>query len=195
MTRRYDPRLARRHMTYTTAEICELFDVGMSTVRSWSTKGLKPVERRVPFLFAGAEVQAFIAGHNKPRQPTGPGELLPLTLLLDEITCETNANGKLNTYTFSIPFIGDDILWDLYPVAPQETLLGEVFRGNLLLEFVAQDEPSARRYVKRDLAGIKEILRQQERRIEAFHQAVPAMISAEAAKLRCESPKHSSTLH
>lgn len=38
-------------------------------------KGLRPIDGRRPYLFAGGEVRKFLQGHNKPRQPTGPGEI------------------------------------------------------------------------------------------------------------------------
>ncbi len=75
MTRRYDPRRARLHRTYTAKQLCEVFDVGLSTVRAWCGKGLQPIDQQRPFLFAGPAIQKFLRQHNKPYQPTGPGEI------------------------------------------------------------------------------------------------------------------------
>jgi len=38
-------------------------------------KGLRPVDDRRPYVFAGADVRDFIERHNKPFHPTGPGEV------------------------------------------------------------------------------------------------------------------------
>lgn len=75
MTRRYNPQRASLHRNYTAKELCALFDVSMSTLRSWTKNGLQPIDRQRPFLFAGINVRSFIERHNKPRQPTDPGEI------------------------------------------------------------------------------------------------------------------------
>ena len=75
MTRRHDPRRARAHRSYTSAEVAALFQVGVSTVRRWTQDRLMPIKGTYPYLFAGADVATFVGQRNKPRQPTGPGEL------------------------------------------------------------------------------------------------------------------------
>lgn len=75
MTRRYNPRLAKRHRTYQAFEIIELFDVSMSTVRRWHALGLDPIEQSKPYLYSGEALQTFIRAHNPPRTPLMPGEI------------------------------------------------------------------------------------------------------------------------
>lgn len=75
MTRRHDPRRAKRHLSYTREELSVVFDVGLNTISSWVRNGLSPLDDRRPYLFAGTSVQDFLARFNKPRQPTGIGEL------------------------------------------------------------------------------------------------------------------------
>lgn len=75
MTRRYDPRRALPHLSYTREQLAETFDVALTTIWSWMKKGLRPIDGRRPYLFAGGDVRKFLKGHNKPRQPTGLGEI------------------------------------------------------------------------------------------------------------------------
>lgn len=75
MTRRYDPRRALPHLSYTREQLAETFDVALTTIWLWMKKGLRPIDGRRPYLFAGGDVRKFLQGHNKPRQPTGPGEI------------------------------------------------------------------------------------------------------------------------
>lgn len=75
MTRRYDSRRALPHRSYTREQLADTFDVGLTTIWSWMKKGLQPIDRRRPYLFAGGVVREFLHGHNKPRQPTLPGEI------------------------------------------------------------------------------------------------------------------------
>ena len=75
MTRRYDPRLALPHQSYTREELAQRFKVSLGTVSAWRAKGLQAIDGQRPYLFAGAEVRAFLLRHNKPYQPTGPGEV------------------------------------------------------------------------------------------------------------------------
>lgn len=74
MTRRYDPRRARLHLSYTRLDLCQTFDVGLSTISAWKRKGLQPIDNHRPYLFAGAVVREFIEQHNKPYHSTAPGE-------------------------------------------------------------------------------------------------------------------------
>jgi hypothetical protein len=75
MTRRYDPRRALPHLSYTRAELAERFDVNIGTISSWMAKGLRTIDGRRPYVFAGGAVREFLKQHNKPYQPTGPGEI------------------------------------------------------------------------------------------------------------------------
>jgi hypothetical protein len=75
MSRRHDVRRAKRHLTYTIAEIAKTFDVNVWTVSQWIKAGLKPIDGRRPYLFSGSEIASFLERRNKPRQPLGPGEI------------------------------------------------------------------------------------------------------------------------
>ena len=75
MTRRYDPRRARSHLSYSRAELSELFRVGLATICAWKREGLQPIDNRRPYLFAGAAVRNFLEKHNKPRQRLASGEI------------------------------------------------------------------------------------------------------------------------
>ncbi|MXP44840.1 helix-turn-helix domain-containing protein [Allopontixanthobacter sediminis] len=75
MTRRYDPRRALPHLSYTREQLAGTFKVTLTTIWSWTKKGLHPIDRKRPYLFAGGDVRKFLQAHNKPRQPTGPGQI------------------------------------------------------------------------------------------------------------------------
>ena len=75
MTRRYDPRRAKRHRSYSALELSALFRVSIGAVRNWTSNGLTPLKGIWPFCFAGSDVQDFLAQFNKPRQPLQSGEL------------------------------------------------------------------------------------------------------------------------
>lgn len=75
MTRRYDPRRALPHLSYTRAQLAETFDVTLATISSWRAKGLQTIDGRRPYIFAGGAVREFLKRHNKPYQPTRPGEI------------------------------------------------------------------------------------------------------------------------
>lgn len=75
MTRRYDPRRAQPHLSYSRKDLCETFKVGLPTISAWTKKGLQPIDKHRPYLYAGTVVREFLENHNKPRQPTGPGEI------------------------------------------------------------------------------------------------------------------------
>jgi hypothetical protein len=75
MTKRYDPRRAKAHLTYTAGELCIVFGVGIGSIRKWHKDGLAPIDRARPFLYAGSEVASFLAARNKPREPMSPGHI------------------------------------------------------------------------------------------------------------------------
>ena len=75
MSRRHDVRRAKQHLSYSVAEICETFRVGPTAVWRWRKAGLTPIEDRRPYLFHGSELARFLTARNKPRQPSGPGEI------------------------------------------------------------------------------------------------------------------------
>lgn len=76
MSRRHDSRRIRTAHGYPVAEIAALFRVRPATVRGWiSHEGLEIVPGCWPPLVHGGVLREFIQRKNKPRQPTGPGEL------------------------------------------------------------------------------------------------------------------------
>lgn len=77
MARRYDHRRARAHRTYDAAEIAETFKASVGTVHGWRKReGLKPIDDKRPYLFAGVEVKRFLTAKNRPRQQLSPGQFL-----------------------------------------------------------------------------------------------------------------------
>jgi hypothetical protein len=74
VTRRHNPLRAKQDASYTAKEIALLFRVNIRTVRKWIANGLIPIDRHVPHLFYGRDVQAFIRKLNKPHEKLGPGE-------------------------------------------------------------------------------------------------------------------------
>lgn len=75
MSRRHNARLIKSHLTYTAAELAELLRVTVITVYHWKKEGLTPIDGKRPFLFAAAEIVAFLARKNAPRQPLQLGEI------------------------------------------------------------------------------------------------------------------------
>jgi hypothetical protein len=74
MTRRHNPLRIKQDATYTAREIAEAFKVTVNTVGKWKAAGLHPIDRHVPFLYHGRDIQAFVRRRNKPYEPLGPGE-------------------------------------------------------------------------------------------------------------------------
>lgn len=75
MSRRHDPRRAKPCRSYDCSEIAHIFAVTIATARRWRKEGLRPIEDKRPYIFAGAELAEFLRRKNKPRQPLGPGEI------------------------------------------------------------------------------------------------------------------------
>jgi hypothetical protein len=76
MSRRHDVRRVRTAHAYTVIEIADLFRVTRATVRRWIAKeGLEIIPELWPFKVHGSVLRPFLQKKNKPRQPTGPGEL------------------------------------------------------------------------------------------------------------------------
>jgi hypothetical protein len=75
MSRRHDIRRVKLHLCYSAQELAELFRINIHTVRRWTRDGLQPIDRSYPYLYAGAVVAEFVRRRNKPRQPTGPGQI------------------------------------------------------------------------------------------------------------------------
>ncbi|MBK8456422.1 MAG: site-specific integrase [Phyllobacteriaceae bacterium] len=66
MSRRHDPSRARRHWIYARDELCDIFDVGDSTISNWIRRGLPPVDTHRPQIFAGFEVRRFLTNLRWP---------------------------------------------------------------------------------------------------------------------------------
>ena len=69
-------RRLKQHQCYTAPELAALLKVNLGTVRRWSMEGLRPIERRRPFLFLGKHVADFLRGRRPPPIKLAPGELL-----------------------------------------------------------------------------------------------------------------------
>ncbi len=76
MTRRHNLRLIKQHECYTASELAAVLKVNVGTVRRWSMEGLRPIERRRPFLFLGKHVADFLRARKPPPIKLAPGELL-----------------------------------------------------------------------------------------------------------------------
>jgi excisionase family DNA binding protein len=59
--RRFNPRIAKSHRTYTVEEVAGTFGVHKNTVRRWVAEGLPVIDARRPMLIHGHDLAAFIA--------------------------------------------------------------------------------------------------------------------------------------
>lgn len=75
MARRYDPRRAKIHRSYTIAQVARLFGVHRQTVLRWISLGLELIESKRPLLIHGSVLRAFLTEHNPRKQPCRAGEL------------------------------------------------------------------------------------------------------------------------
>ncbi len=75
MTRRHNLRRVHRNRAYSAPELAELLAVNLGTVRRWSMLGLRPIDRKRPFLYLGSAVAEWLGARAQPRQPLAPGEL------------------------------------------------------------------------------------------------------------------------
>ncbi|MXO75732.1 hypothetical protein GRI40_10935 [Altererythrobacter aerius] len=113
-------------------------------------------------------------------------EICPLELLEDQAELERVGEGL---FEVAIPYRGDDELWHLYPVDVIWGMLGEVFRGELLLRVLAGSDDEAQGIAQERLRGISEVIAQQTRRIEVFEKAEPLLVRAEIIKFRRAPPE------
>lgn len=109
-----------------------------------------------------------------------PIELLPERASLDHV------EGKL--YELAVPYRGDDELWHLFPVDVVWGVLGEVFRGALLLQALAGSAAEAQAHFDERLKHISAILDLQKQRIEIFERALPSIIRSQASQARRPLP-------
>lgn len=73
---RVNPRLAKRHWSYTTRELADLLSAHKNSVRQWIREGLPVVDGARPILILGGEFQAWWGKRTKARKrPCQPGQL------------------------------------------------------------------------------------------------------------------------
>ena len=71
-----NPKLAKKHRTYSVGEIAALFNVHKNTVGAWRGAGLAPIDDRRPILFLGRALAAFIEIRRaKNKRPLRPGQI------------------------------------------------------------------------------------------------------------------------
>ncbi|HEV2816240.1 MAG TPA: helix-turn-helix domain-containing protein [Allosphingosinicella sp.] len=80
MSRRHDLRRIKAHWSYTAVELAETLRVCLSTIRVWTREGLRPIEGTWPYLFAAADIVAFLKSREQPRQPLKPGEIFSVAV-------------------------------------------------------------------------------------------------------------------
>jgi len=74
--KRINPRRVKLHHSYSVEEAARLLGVHKNSVRGWLAKGLEPIDRCRPMLFAGATLRAFlIAQRTGRKRPCPPGTL------------------------------------------------------------------------------------------------------------------------
>ena len=115
-----------------------------------------------------------------------PIELLPERASLDHV------EGRL--YELAVPYRGDDALWPLFPINVAWGVLGEVFRGELILQTLAASEAEAQSDFDERLKQIAVILDLQKQRIEMFEGALPSLVRAEAVRAQRPLPAGPSVL-
>ena len=74
MAKRYNPRRAKTHHSYTVEEAAVLYGVHPQTVRSWTRKGLHILTGSVPHLILGGDLRAYIESIAQTKRPLGPNE-------------------------------------------------------------------------------------------------------------------------
>jgi hypothetical protein len=63
--RRFNPRTAKSHRTYTVEEIAGTFRAHKNTVRRWVAQGLPVIDARRPMLIHGRDLSAFLADRRR----------------------------------------------------------------------------------------------------------------------------------
>ncbi len=58
--RKYNTRLIKQTLSYSTQEIVSLFDLHKRTVQEWYTQGLPRIDDRKPFLVLGLHLKEFL---------------------------------------------------------------------------------------------------------------------------------------
>jgi len=74
--RRFNPRRAKVHRSYTIAEVARLYGVSRQTVRNWIKAGLPALTGTRPHLILGQALGEFLAlRRQRAKRPCGVGEL------------------------------------------------------------------------------------------------------------------------
>lgn len=73
---RINPRLAKRHRSFSVFELADLLKVHRNTVRQWIREGLPVLDGARPILILGSEFQAWWGKRTKARRrPCQPGQM------------------------------------------------------------------------------------------------------------------------
>ncbi len=67
-TRRTNPQRVKLHHSYSVEEAARLLGVHKNCVRGWVAKGLEPIDRGRPMLFAGSTLRAFLIAQRSGRK-------------------------------------------------------------------------------------------------------------------------------
>ena len=74
--RRFKPRRAKIHRSYTVAEVARLYGVHRQTVRNWLKAGLPSLTETRPHLILGRALGEFLSlRRQRAKRPCGVGEL------------------------------------------------------------------------------------------------------------------------
>lgn len=74
--KRINPRLAKKHRSYSVSELAERLDVHKHTLRGWIRKGLPVVDGVKPTLILGGDFQAWWGNQRKAaKRPCKPGQM------------------------------------------------------------------------------------------------------------------------
>lgn len=111
--------------------------------------------------------------------------ICPIELLLERASLD-HVEGRL--YELAVPYRGDDELWHLFPVDVVWGILGEVCRGELILQTLAGSAAEAQSDLDERLEQIGAILDLQKQRIEIFERALPLIIRGQALQARRPLP-------
>ncbi len=63
-----NPRLVKKHRSYTLEEAARLFGCHRNTIRHWQKQGLKPVDGKRPVVFEGLTLMAFLEARRGARR-------------------------------------------------------------------------------------------------------------------------------